>query len=175
MELLGCPRFERAQDGLDLAPHLLDGAEVGGIGRQEHDPRAAPADDPCDARALVGGEVVGEDDVPAAQRGREHPPDVGLEDVAVRGAVRGHAGGGAVQADGRDHRARRPVAVRRGVVRAFTFGRPAVQARHVRLRARLVNKHEGIQRQPRHARLPFLARPAHVFAVLPGSAQRFFL
>ena len=54
---------------LSLGEHLLDGTEVGRLGRQEHEPGAGSAHGPADGFALVAAEIVDDHDIAAAQAG----------------------------------------------------------------------------------------------------------
>ena len=68
---------------LKLSEDLFDGIEVGAVGGQEDQMRPDGAD--CLARglALVGAEVVQDDDVAFGERRDQDFPDIGCEDLAV--------------------------------------------------------------------------------------------
>jgi len=55
--------FARPQMGLDLAPHLLYGVEVGAVGRKELQSGAARFDEGFRFFVLVGREIVDDNDV----------------------------------------------------------------------------------------------------------------
>ena len=54
-----------SQQGLELGEDLLDGVEVGGVFRQEDQPRSDGADRLPHRLSLVRTEVVEDDDIPA--------------------------------------------------------------------------------------------------------------
>ena len=167
-------RLDPAQRRLDLAPHLLDGVEIRGIGGQEADVRPGGADELRDARGAVRQEVVEGDDVAGAQRRHERRLRVHEEHSRVRRPVHRHAGGRPVGPERGDHGLRRPVPVGRVVHRPLPPGRPPVEPRHVRLRGGFVDEDEPVDGRGAHARLPCLAFGADVFAALLLRAERLF-
>src|SRR3712207_5194641 len=69
-------RFGAAGGVLDLGEGLLERIEVGGVGRQRQEAGAGGLDGGADGRAVVGLEVVGDDDLARAERGGQEEADV---------------------------------------------------------------------------------------------------
>ena len=82
-ELVDGPDGSRPKKGLELGEGHLDGVEIGAIGRQEHEPGAFVADRLFGSRALMGGEIVENDDIALVWRGRQLGLDIGLENDPV--------------------------------------------------------------------------------------------
>ena len=76
-----------AQVGLELGEGVLDRIEVRAIWRQVQECRACCLDHGTDARPLMTGEVVHDDDVAGPEFGHEHARDVGLEARPVDGSI----------------------------------------------------------------------------------------
>src|SRR3954469_20976040 len=66
---------------LDLGERFLDRIEVGRIGRERQEAGAASLDSSADARVVVGGEVVGDNDLSGAERRGQAVADVAQEAV----------------------------------------------------------------------------------------------
>jgi hypothetical protein len=71
----------------ELCEDLLDGIEIGAVGRQEENSCAGGADQAADARALMGAEVVEDDDVAFFECWDESLLDISDETLAVDGAL----------------------------------------------------------------------------------------
>ena len=97
---------------LDLGEGLLDGIEVGRIGRQEPEVGAGGADGLSDGGRFVGAEVVHDDDVAGFEHGQEQLLDIGSEAQSVDRSVEDAGCGESVAAQGADEGQRAPVAVR---------------------------------------------------------------
>ena len=69
----------------ELCEDLLDGIEIGAVGRQEENSCAGGADQAADARALMGAEVVEDDDVAFFECWDESLLDISDETLAVDG------------------------------------------------------------------------------------------
>ena len=76
-----------AQMGLQLGEGLLDGVEIGAVGRQVAHAGAVRRDQPGDRGRLMDAEVVEDDDVALAQVRAEHLRHIGREDLAVGGTL----------------------------------------------------------------------------------------
>src|SRR3712207_8369716 len=59
-----------------LGEGVLDGVEVGGVGRQRQEAGASGLDGGADGRAVVSRQVVGDDDLPCAERSEEHTSEL---------------------------------------------------------------------------------------------------
>ena len=73
-------------EGFELREAELNGIEVWTVGRQIPERGADALDRAADARDFVGGEIVGDHDVPGSQRGHEDLFDIGKETRPVDGA-----------------------------------------------------------------------------------------
>jgi len=96
-------RFGAAQVFFDFAPHVFNWIEIGRVGRKKKDLGADLGDQGQGGLALVGREVVQNEDVAKPQRGQENTAHVSTKHIGVCGAIDGHAGGKAIQPDGADH------------------------------------------------------------------------
>jgi hypothetical protein len=103
-----------AQQGFELGEDLLDGIEIGAIGRQVEKMRADGLDRGAHGGALVGAEIVHDDDVAGGQRWHQELLDLGCEGLAVDRAVDHTRGSDGVVAQGGEEGAGRPVSVRDG-------------------------------------------------------------
>lgn len=128
----------------------------------------------ADARDLVRRQVVQHHDVTASERRRENVLDVGPEGIAIHRPVehprRGHAG----QAQAGDEGHRLPVAERCAVAAALADRRPAIEPRHLRVDAGLVEEDEALRIDERLRCSPQFAPCGDVGPVLLGRAQGFF-
>jgi hypothetical protein len=132
-----------AQMVLELAPHLFDGVEVWRVGWQEEHLHALLGQQFKGGLAFVGGQVVHDEDVSGFQRGAEDLLHVGAEHLGVGGAFNGHAGGGAIQADGAEHGGGAPMpAGGAGMDSSATQG-PAAQPGQVGLGPALIDKDQA--------------------------------
>ena len=91
-------RLGAAQGALDFAPHLLNGIEVRGVGRQKENLGPCLRNQGESGLTFVRGEVVHNDDIALAQGRREDPADIGPENLRIGGPLDGHAGGGTIEA-----------------------------------------------------------------------------
>ena len=69
----------------EFGEHLLDGIEVGAVGRQEEQMRALGPDRGACGLALVTAEIVQNDDVARRERRGQDPLDVEQEQFALIG------------------------------------------------------------------------------------------
>ncbi len=67
----------------ELGEHLLDGIDVGAVGRQKPESCAGRADCGFGAGSLVAGRIAENQDVPSLQGRRQHFLDIGAERAAV--------------------------------------------------------------------------------------------
>src|SRR5205085_1488663 len=106
----------------ELGEDLLDGIEIGAIGRQEEELGAGGADGAADERALVAAEIIHDDDVAWLEGGQEELLDPCPEGVAIDRAVDDARRFDAVAAQGGREGQCPPASVRR-------FGNEPVAAR----------------------------------------------
>src|SRR5688572_25080077 len=83
-------RLGTAERLLDLQESVLDRVEVRRVGRQVAEPGAARLDGSSRPPAVVGAEVVGDDDLTRPERGHENVADVALEAGTRHAAVEAH-------------------------------------------------------------------------------------
>lgn len=164
-----------SQGGLDLAPHLFNGIEVGRVGGQELDARADGLDELESGLVFVGAKVVHDDDVAGAQRRQEHFANIGAKDFRIGCSFDGHRGRRPVQAKGGDHRRRAPVPVRSAADQPLAASTAPAQAGHVRFCRRLVDEDEPGRIESALPPTPPLARPLDIDPVLLAGVQTLFL
>ena len=117
-----------AQQRLELGEELLDGVEIGTIGRQVKQRGTGALDGGAHWLALVRAEIVHDDDVADRQGGDEELLDIGLERQPVDRAV-DHAGGGdGITAQGGQEGAGLPMAMRYGAGRPLAERGPTVRS-----------------------------------------------
>lgn len=160
--------------GLELREGHFDGVQIWAVGRQIEDLCAPLGDgfaDPCN---FVGREIVEHHDIAAFQGGRKDMADIGTKGGAIHRAVehpgRCHAG----QAQPRNERHRLPMAERRAVVAAFAYWCPAIEPRHLRVDACLIQKDQALRIDERLRCPPQLAPCRYVGPILFAGAQGFF-
>ena len=115
-----------SKQALELGEDLLDGVQIGAVGRQGEEARALRCDGFADALDLVGGQVVHDDDIAGGQGRREGLLDTGQEALAVDSAVEDAGRGDPVVAQRSQEGRGLPMAVR------HTSPRPAARAGHGR-------------------------------------------
>ena len=159
----------------ELCEDLLDRIEVGRILRQEEAPRAAGANGFGDRRALVGAQIVHDNDVAWFQGRRQNLLDIGEETLAVDRPIE-HEGRRNLVASQRGEEGHGfPMPMRRlGDQRRSAFV-PAVRARHIGLGPGLVDEDKAFWIEPRLNFLPQGATTRDIRAILLGGEQRFFL
>ena len=119
---------------LDLGEELFDPIGIGGVLRQEEQPRAGLADGGADRPGLVRAEIVHHDDVAGLQLRHQHLFDIDKEACRVDRTVDDPGRADAINAQGGNERHGVPVAEGSVSEQPFAARRPASQRRHVRLR-----------------------------------------
>jgi hypothetical protein len=109
-----------------LGECLLDGIEVGRMGRQREAVCAPRLDGRSDGRAAVGREVVGDHDLAGAEGGREHVADVALDAGRGHATVDAQSRSDPVEGQRRDDGLVLAPGDRRGRVRPLSAPRPGV-------------------------------------------------
>ena len=159
---------------MERACVMLDRIEVGRVRRQEPELGALGSD--CGAHRLgaVAAQIVEDDDVALAQRGREELFDIGPEERAVDGAVDDARFGQRLEPQRRKERQRAPAAVGGESEQSLALGAPAPDRGHVGLDPGLVDENQaaGIEtlRQPP----PALPSPRDVRPMLLARVSGFF-
>ena len=117
--------------GLELGEGVLNGIEIGAVGRQVEQCCSACFDSLPDTGDLVGGQIVHDDQVTWPQDRGQHLLAPRPEGFTVHRPVEHHRGDEAGQRQPADEGHGLPVAVRDGGAAALAFGRPAAQACHL--------------------------------------------
>ena len=156
-----------------LGEGVLDGVEVGAVGRQQTQAGAGRLDQGLDLRPLVCRQVVHDDDVVGSQFGDEHVLDVGLEARSIDGAVQHEGRHDPAQAQA-GHQRRLPVAVRHAHPQPLAAWGAPVRAGHLGGGAGLVDEDQALGIEIELAVEPCLPRLADVGAVLLGSVRGLF-
>ena len=120
-----------AQEGLELGEGVLDGVEVGTVGRQQEKLCPGRFDGLAHRGGLVGSEVVHDDDVFGQERGDEDLFDIGEEGRPIHRPVKDHRRRHAGEPQAGDEGRGLPVTVRDGGPAAVDLRRPPAQAGHV--------------------------------------------
>jgi len=152
----------------------FDRIEVGTIGRQIPELRAGGFDPLPHPFDVMGRQVIHDDDVARAQRGREDLVQIGEKGVAIHRSIQESRCGQPIEAEGADKRAGLPVLMGRVIVVAAPSRTPPVATDQVRRRATFIKKHEAFGVNRGGGRLPRAARGGDVGTVLFGRAYRFF-
>ena len=85
-----CSLADLSEHGFETREGLLDRIEVGTIGRQEAECCTGRFDPFAHRVALVARQIVHDDDVAGPQFGHEDLSDIGLEPLAIDGAIKHH-------------------------------------------------------------------------------------
>jgi len=130
-----------ARESFEFGEDLLDGIEIGTIGRQEEEARAGGANGRSDCLSLVTAEIVHDHDIAGLQHRPQHLLDISQEARAVDGTVDHARSGHLMAAKSRQHGESAPPAIGNFGKETLPFGRTAVAACHVGLGPGLVDKH----------------------------------
>jgi len=123
----------------------------------------------------MGGEVVHDHHVSAAERRAQDLAKIGLKNLRIGRAFDGHAGGRAIPANRANHGGGMPMAVRSLAVDTLAAGRAAAQPRQIGLGPGLIQEDQlgrveaGLPPPPRPA------RPGDVRTILFAGPERLFL
>ena len=164
-----------AQQVLELGEELLDRVQVGGVFRQEEELGAGRADGAAHGLALVGAEIVHDDDVAGPERGDENLLDIEAEALAVDRPVDEPGRVDAVMAQRGQEGHGLPVAVRHLGLEPLAARRPAPERRHVGLGPGLVDEDQAGRIDPVLILRP-LRPPSRDVGTIPlAGDQRLFL
>lgn len=163
-----------AKSSLEFGEGQFDRVEIRAVRREIEQGGAGRGDRLGDTFDLVGGEVVADDDIARAEFGHEDFAQVSQEGRSVHGAIQEPGSGQAIVAQGRDEGGALPVAVRHGGQAALAAFAAAIEAAHLGVESRLIQKD-----QPPVIPAPLLFPPAlpgslKLRPILLGGAQRFF-
>lgn len=163
--------------GFELGEGHFDRIEVGAVGREKQEPRAALLEDCSGLLALVTGEIVEDDHIAWSERRSELGLDIGFEDAPVHRAIDHPGRSQPVVAQCGDEGLRSPMAERGLHLEALSPACPAAQAGHFGGRTGLVDEHQpfGAFLHPRLAMgAPHPPRTGDVNAIGFAGQQRFF-
>ena len=127
---------------LDLGEGQRDRVEVGGIGREEEEATAHRLDGGARVGALVGTQVVQDDDLARAQGGGKDPRGVGREGSTIDRPRDRPGRTDALGGQGGQQRDIRPVIARRPPERTLAPWSPRPAARQGRVGARFIDEDE---------------------------------
>jgi hypothetical protein len=157
--------------GFELGAGDLDRIKVGTVGRQEQVPRTAGLDGLLGGLALVGRQIVHDDDIAFLESRRELGFDIGLEDAPVHWGIDDERGGEPVAAQAGDEGLGHSMGERRLCAEPLALQAAAAQASHLGCGSGLVEKDEPV-RLKSHVWLacgcPFFARRFDVWTILLG-------
>jgi hypothetical protein len=142
---------------LQLGEDLLDGVEVGAIGREEKEPCTGGPDRGADGLAFVAAQIVENDDVASLQHGDEDLLDIKTEQLAVDRTIDDPWCVDPVMPQGGKEGHRLPVAVGGFGLEPLSAQTPSAQRRHIGLGPGLIDEDEPPRIDPPLIGLP--ARP----------------
>jgi len=173
-ERLDGPTSSGPDDRFQLRKAQFNRVEVRTVRGQIPQGGARGVDQPLDAVDVMGGEVVGDDDVAGLERGDEDLVDVGEKAVAVHGAIDDARRGEARDPQARDKGARLPARHRRVVTDADPARAAAIAPQQIRRDARFIEEDQACRVQRRRGPLPLFAGRGDVGPIVFGRAHRFF-
>jgi len=169
------PRAGLAEERLEFGERLLDGIEVGAVGRELGNEHTAAAECFAHAADPVGGYVVHDDDVAASQRRSEHLIDIGDEALAGHGSFEQHRRREPVMAQRGNEGHGFPSAERHLADEPLPARRPAVEAGHVGGHRSFIDEDEAPGVKFALPPTPRGASRRDVRPILLGGVQDFFL
>ena len=168
------PTAGGTHEGFELREAELNGIEVWTVGRQIPERGADALDRAADARDFVGGEIVGDHDVPGSQRGHEDLFDIGKETRPVDGAVEDPGRGQARHPQRGEQRTGLPPGARRVVVDAGPAEGPTIPPQEIVRNAGFVEKDQACRIPGRRGGVPHDPRGRDVRSIVFGGPDRFF-
>ena len=147
---------------------------IGRVGWQEQQTRTCASDQLPDLAALVGAEVVHDNDIARLERRDEDLLDIDCEGIAVDRPVKHERCRDAVMPQASEECHRLPMAVRNFSNKGFSTCLPAARARHVGLGPCFVNEDQTRWINPALILFPANAAARHVWPVLLDGEQGFF-
>jgi hypothetical protein len=168
------PRLGHSHEVLELGEELLDGVEVGAVGRQKEHVGSRLADSASRCPAFVAAEIVEDDDIPFGEGRSQYLLDVEGEEFAVDGAIDDPRGIDAIDPQGCDEGERLPVTVRNPRRQALSPRSPAAQRCHVGLDPGLIEEDQPFRVDAMLMGLPSLPLASDVWPILLGRQNAFF-
>jgi hypothetical protein len=168
-------RLGLSEQGPEVGEDLLDGVEIGGIFRQEHEAGSDIPDRLAHRLSFMRAEIVEDHDVARLQRRREELIDIGAEALAVDGSIEQARRVDAVVAQGGEESRGLPLALRDLVDKALSFRRLAAKPCHIGLRPGLIDEDEARGVDEPLIGAPARAMTADVRAVALARDERLFL
>ena len=155
---------------LDLGEGVLDGVEVGRVGRQKEESGTSLLNGgPC-ACGMVGAQVVSDDDLARSQRRGQDVADIPFEAGTGHAAVKARQGADTVEGECPNHGLVLTGIPRRSCVGSLTTWCPSVPRGVAEMAAGLVQKHQIVGRETRSFSPPcrtqrriLFARPQRLF------------
>jgi hypothetical protein len=163
-----------SQEGLELGEDLLDGIEIGAVGRQEQELATRGADGAADALGLMAAEIIDDDDVARFEGGDQDLFDVSEEAGAVDRAVDDARRGKAIAAQSCQEGQRAPVPLRNFPDQLTPARRPAPPACHIGLGPGLVDEDQARGIKSVLIALPACPPAGDVGPILLDGEQCFF-
>ena len=163
-----------SQQRLELGEDLLDGIEIGTIGRQEEELGADGAQGGSHGDTFVAAEIVHDHDVAGLEGWQQELVDPGEEADAIDGAVEQTGRGNAVVSEGGEEGHRRPAAVRRLGGERLSPAGPTVAPGHVGLGPGLIDEHQPARIDAVLVLLPPRPPTGDVRPILLAGEQAFF-
>src|SRR5215208_5561404 len=160
---------------LEFGEEHLDRVQIWRVFWQEEQLHAGGPQGLANSAALVGAEIVHDDDVAGSQRRDEHLVDVEAEALAVDRAIDQPWRLDAIVTKGSEEGHGRPASMWHLGHEALAIAAPSAQRRHVGLGPGLVDEDETAWIDPILVGLPLLAAPRHVGTIALAGDQRLFL
>ena len=158
----------------EFGEDLLDGVEVGAVGRQKEHVSSCGPDCGSGRFAFVATQVVEHDDVALAEVRGQHLLDIGREEFAVDWAVDHPWRVNAIMAKRGDEGQGLPISVRNVRRQASAPGPPTAQRLHVGLDPGFIDENEALRIDARLSRFPASALARDVWTCLLRGDDRFF-
>src|SRR5262249_29794475 len=135
---------------------------------------AGGADGAADSLALVAAEIVHDDEVTAAQRGREDLLDINLETLAVDRTIDQPGSVNAVMTQGGQEGHGLPAAMRNACLQPLTAQSPAAPRCHFCLGPCLVNEDQAFAGDPPLIPLPLRPPASDITTIALAGGDAFF-
>jgi len=173
-QLCSSARCGLAQGRFELGEDLFDWVEIGAIGRQIEQICALGFDGLSDARDLVGGQIVHDDDISGLESGGEELLGPDPEGLAVHGAIKRQGCGDAVVAKCCEEGGGAPVTVRGFRQQSLADRTAPAAAHHVGGEAGFVDEDEAVDIEDWLLLNPVFPSGLDVRPVLLGCVKGFF-
>ncbi len=162
------------KQGFEFCEGLLDGIEVGRIGRQEEELGSGSPDRGSDGGTLVAAEVVHDHDIAGLEAGDQQLLDIGAKAVAVDGAVEDTWRGDPVNPERSNEGQGAPSPLRHLGEETSPPPATTVRAGHIGLGPGLIDEDQTPRVEAMLILAPLPAPADNVRAILFAGAQGFF-